>query len=85
MLRTASPASPCSYINALRVIYKNFYGISDEEVETLIKETIQYNKQRVEKSFPTTYKIYPDGTKEVYSEGVNKFDVDKLVDNNKRI
>ena len=74
-----------SYINALRVIYKNFYGISDEEVETLIKETIQYNKQRVEKSFPTTYKIYPDGTKEVYSEGVNKFDVDKLVDNNKRI
>lgn len=63
-----------SYINAIRVLYTSFYGMTNEEIEKLIKETLEYNKKRVDIAFPTTYKIDQNDNKEIYNSIENKFE-----------
>jgi len=59
---------------AITTLYSNFYGLSEEDTKKEVDRTIDYNKDRMSKSFPTTYKINQDGTKEVYSYIDNKFE-----------
>ena len=63
-----------SYVNALRVLYSKFYGLSNEEVEKMINETLEYNKKRAAIVFPTTYIIDQNGNMEIYSSIENKFE-----------
>lgn len=65
---------------AITTLYSKFYGLNEEDTRKEVDRTISFNKERMSKSFPTTYKINQDGTKEVYSYIDNKFD-----DNNDNI
>ena len=65
---------------AITLLYSKFYGLNEEEIKKEVDRTLSFNKKRMSKSFPTTYKINQDGTKEVYSYIDNKFD-----DNNDNI
>ena len=59
---------------AITTLYSKFYGLSEEDTKKEVDRTIDFNKERMSKSFPTTYKINQDGTKEVYSYIDNKFE-----------
>ena len=65
---------------AITLLYSKFYGLNEEEIKKEVDRTLSFNKKRMSKSFPTTYKINQDGSKEVYSYMGNKFD-----DNNDNI
>ena len=55
-------------------LYTNYYGLSEDEIKKEVDRTIIFNKERMDRMFPTTYKINQDGIKEVYSSLNNKFD-----------
>ena len=59
---------------AITILYSKFYGLNEEDTKKEVDRTISFNKERMSKSFPTTYKINQDGTKEVYSYIDNKFE-----------
>lgn len=59
---------------AITTLYSKFYGLSEEDTKKEVDRTISFNKRRMSKSFPTTYKINQDGTKEKYSYLDNKFE-----------
>lgn len=59
--------------SALKVLYTNFYGLSDEDVDKEIKKTIEDNKNNYDISFPLRYKINSDNEAEYLSEE-NKYD-----------
>ena len=59
---------------AITTLCSKFYGLNEEDTKKEVDRTIDYNKDRMSKSFPTTYKINQDGTKEVYSYIDNKFE-----------
>ena len=65
---------------AITLLYSKFYGLNEEDTKKEVDRTLSFNKERMSKSFPTTYKINQDGPKEVYSYMDNKFD-----DNNDNI
>ena len=65
---------------AITLLYSKFYGLSEEDTKKEVDRTLEFNRKRMSKCFPTTYKINQDGTKEVYSYIDNKFD-----DNNDNI
>ena len=56
------------------ILYSKFYGLSDEEVEKMINEKLEYNKKRSAIVFPTTYIIDQNGNREIYSSIENKFE-----------
>lgn len=58
----------------ITALYNKFYGLTDEEIKKEVDRTIKFNNERMSKCFPTTHKINPDGTKEVYSYMDNKFE-----------
>ena len=58
----------------IEVLYTNFYGLSEEEVKRELDRTINYNRERMEKSFPTSYMVKPDGSCAIYSHMENKFE-----------
>ena len=59
---------------AITLLYSKFYGLNEEDTKKEVDRTLSFNKERMSKSFPTTYKINQDGTKEVYSYMDNKFE-----------
>lgn len=62
-----------SFREAIRVLYENFYGISEEEVMQRVEETMEYNRTRQNKAFPVRYKV--DGElREPVMNQFNKFD-----------
>ncbi len=76
--RINKPISKDTYIEAIKVLYTKFYGISEEEVLKEIDRTVDANKEKYNKSFPTIYRINQDGTKEVYSSLDNKWDEEEI-------
>lgn len=58
----------------IETLYTKFYGLSEDEIKKEVDRTINFNKERMDKMFPTTYKINQDGIREVYSSLNNKFD-----------
>ena len=63
-------------MSAVRNVYKNAYGYSEEECDKRIEEIIFENKARQEKFFPKRYRIDSDGNSEVIMNEKNKFDID---------
>lgn len=59
---------------AITTLYSKFYGLDEEGIKKEVDRTINFNKKRFNKCFPTTYRINPDDTKEVYSYIENKFE-----------
>ena len=59
---------------AIETLYTKFYGLDEEGIKKEVDRTINFNKKRFNKCFPTTYRINPDDTKEVYSYVENKFE-----------
>ena len=60
----------------IEFLYSKFYGLSEADVKKEVDRTIDFNKKRMDKLFPITYRINQDGTKEVYSYLENKFETD---------
>lgn len=69
--------------SAVRNVYKA-QGMSEEEIEYTLPITIAYNKEKFENAFPKRIKIQPDGTEEVYNNEFNKFDLDRVDNDNAR-
>ena len=44
---------------------------------------MEINKTKYDRNFPKRFKVLPDGTKEVYENEINKFDISSnlIVDN----
>ena len=80
-----NPISVNKYKEAIRVLYFSIYDLEADEIEKLVNETIDYNKQRFERAFPTTYKISQDGSKEIYSSLENKFSIEPETDGEKHL
>ena len=59
---------------AIERLYTKFYGLDEEGIKKEVDRTIEFNKERFTKCFPTAYKINPDDTREVYNYVENKFD-----------
>ena len=59
---------------AITTLYTEFYGLEEDGIKKEVDRTIEFNKERFSKCFPTTYKINPDDTREVYNYIDNKFD-----------
>lgn len=66
---TISQIKPC-----INLLYSKFYGLNEEDTKKAVDRTIEYNKKRMSKCFPKTYKINPDGSEEEYSYLDNKFE-----------
>lgn len=62
-------------IDAVRVVYEKVYGYSGIKLDNEINRIININKKRQEKMFPVRYNILDDGSKEVYYDVENKFDM----------
>lgn len=58
----------------ITLLYSKFYGLSDEDTKKEVDRTLSFNKKRMSKCFPKTYKINPDGSEEEYSYLDNKFE-----------
>ncbi len=58
----------------ITLLYSKFYGLSDEDTKKEVDRTLGFNKKRMSKCFPKTYKINPDGSEEEYSYLDNKFE-----------
>jgi len=56
-------------------LYSRFYGLTPEEVEQRVNETMEYNKNRYLKAFPIRKQQLKDGTIVDYNPLENKFDI----------
>ena len=63
-------------MSAVRNVYKNAYGYSEEECDKKIEKVILENKDRQEKAFPKRYRIDSDSNSEVIMNDKNKFDIE---------
>lgn len=63
------------YKEAIEVLYREKYGMDPTKVEEAVLETIEYNKKRQTKAFPTRYKVDKNDTEMVVLNAVNKFDL----------
>ncbi len=62
--------------DAVEVIYRNCYGITNEEELTKkIEETMKYNSERHKQVFPTRHKQDKEGNEIIYVDVENKFDI----------
>ncbi len=64
------------YKEAIEVLYREQYGMDPDKIDEAVCETIEYNKKRQMKAFPTRYKIDKNGMEVVILNGVNKFDLE---------
>ncbi|MBQ8659867.1 MAG: hypothetical protein IJ475_03430 [Bacilli bacterium] len=63
---------------AIKEVYIEGYGREDsDELESDINSIMEYNKRRFAVCFPKRYKILSDGTKVVYENEHNKFDLEE--------
>lgn len=70
-----NPISGETLISGIRKLYNDFYGISEEEVENRLIETIEYNKLKYKAAFPNKKERLKDGTIVDYELIDNKFDI----------
>ena len=63
-------------MSAVRNVYKNAYGYSEEECDKKMEEVILENKERQVWFFPKRYRIDSDGNSEVIMNEKNKFDIE---------
>ncbi|MBQ3021367.1 MAG: hypothetical protein IJD92_03990 [Bacilli bacterium] len=75
--KTNKPVDGLTIMKAVKTIYKKFYGYNEETLNKELETTIKYNKKLHKIFFPTRYKLYKDGTKEIYSYYKNKFSFDE--------
>lgn len=72
-----NPISGETLISGIRKLYNDFYGISAEEVEKRLSETIEYNKEKYNDAFPNKKERLIDGTIVDYEINENKFDIEQ--------
>ncbi len=60
----------------IRVLYENCYGLEQQDIDSKLEETMEFNKKRNDKAFPRRYKIDKYGNEMVVMNAVNKFGLD---------
>lgn len=61
----------------ITVLYRDVDGLSGEELDKKINETMEFNKKRQAKCFPTRYKVDRNNNSMVILNLINKFDLDE--------
>lgn len=83
--------SKCNYVldgnllkSGITEVYRKCYGYDDpEKLDEKVNSVMEINKTKYDRNFPKRFKVLPDGTKEVYENEINKFDISSnlIVDN----
>lgn len=60
---------------AIKVLYENFYGYDENNIDIALLNTMRQNKKRQELAFPNRYKIDSNNNKTLFMSIDNKFNV----------